>query len=398
MYKRDLLSSIAVKNYKSIASAHVSLTPFTVLVGPNGAGKSNFVDVLRFTVECLIFTVSVALQNRGGINAVRRHSTGHPTNFGLRFDIQLTDGGRALYAFEISAQSENKFRIKQERCLIQPFMGKEHGYIVVEGQFSHPVQGVRARIEPDRLALPLLSAVEEYRPIYDFLTGIRYYSLDPETIRQPQEPDPGEVLHTYGDNAAAVLREIQKRSPEAHKKICELLARVVPGVSQVEHVSLGQYETIRFKQDVGDKAPWNFNALNMSDGTLRALGTLLAIYQLNNPTLIVIEEPEATIHPGALEVIVDILKDGARHTQVLVTTHSPDILDDRDISDSEIRAVTSLRGKTEIGLLGPVARDMIRRQLYTAGELLRMGELAPEPSSIGQLSLFSPAMGRPEGK
>jgi predicted ATPase len=394
------LRRVIIKNYKSIAVTSVDLEPFTVLVGANGSGKSNFVDALRFVSDCLNTSISLALQNRGGINAVRLHSLGHPTHFGIRLVIELEQQGFADYSFEIAARQQGRFEVKGERCVVQTGLFRhEAKYQVQDGKFTQEFPGIRPKVETDRLALSVLSAVEEFRPVYDFLTSMRFYALAPDQIRQLQEPDAGEVLNRYGSNAAAVLREIQKRKPDSYERLCHLLSKVVPGTSQAEYLSLGQKETLRFKQDVGDKHPWNFNALNMSDGTLRVLGILLAVYQASTPTFIAIEEPEARIHPAALDVIIDILKDGTARSQILVTTHSPDVLDNRKIQDSELRLVTSQKGRTIIAPLAEVTRKVIRDRLYSAGELLRMEELRPDESvtQAQQPSLFG-APERPAAK
>src|SRR3990172_1548372 len=221
----SLLTQIQIKNYKSLGATVVDLGPFTVLVGPNGSGKSNFVDAMRFVSECLASSITLALQNRGGLNAVRRHSRGHPTNFGFRLFIHFADGTEGEYSFEIGARPEGKFTVIEERCALRSqLMGEEHSYNVRNGEFVREVPGIRPRIEPDHLALSVISAVPEFRPGYDFLTKMRFYALAPDRIRQLQEPDSGEVLSQDGRNAAAVLREIQKRSMQDHERLCRLLA------------------------------------------------------------------------------------------------------------------------------------------------------------------------------
>jgi len=387
-----MLRRVTIKNYRNHAATVVDFGRFTVLVGPNGAGKSNLVDALHFVNECVITSISLALHNRGGIGAVRRHSRGHPTHFGVRLEMELTQDQKADFSFEIAARPKGAFEVKRERCIVQNLLGESHQYDVESGAFRHGVSGIRPRIEPDRLALSVVSAVEEFQPVYDFLSSMRFYSLVPDQIRQLQEPDEGRVLEKDGSNAAAVLREIRESKSDAYERICRLLAKVVPGTSKAEYVSIGQKETLRFKQDVGDVAPWTFDTLNMSDGTLRVLGILLAMNQVSLPSFIAIEEPESTIHPAALEVLVDILRDGNMDTQVLITTHSPDILDNKAISDKEILVVETRAGRAAVSPVGEVSRKAIRQRLYTPGELFRAGELEPDirqaEERAQQLSLF----------
>lgn len=382
-----MLRRVEIKNYKSLASTVVELGKFTVLVGPNGAGKSNFVDALRFISECLTASITLPIQGRGGIDTVRRRSRGHPTNFGFRLGIELDSGQFADFSFEIAARPKRDFEIKQERCIVQALLAAPHKYEVESGKFKQEVPGIRAKIEPDRLALTVVSATEEFAPVYDFLSRMRFYSLSPDVIRKLQEPDPGKVLKRDGSNAAAVLREIRKENPDDYDRLCRLLSKVVPGTTKAEYSAVRSQETIRFKQEVeGDKWAWAFDSASMSDGTLRVLGILLAVYQLSPPSLIAIEEPESTIHPAAVDVLVDILKDGSHSAQILITTHSPDVLDNRMIKDNEILVVESIKGKTTIAPMTGVSREMVREHLYTPGELLRSGELEPDKEKATELS------------
>jgi predicted ATPase len=121
----------------------------------------------------------------------------------------------------------------------------------------------------------------------------------------------------------------------------------------------------------------------MSDGTLRALGILVALFQSGNGRahrvpLVGIEEPEIALHPAAAGVLRDSLRDASRNTQVIVTSHSPDLLDDSEISDEWIMPVIAEHGVTRIASLDEAGRTAIRERLYTAGELLRLDQLRPE--------------------
>lgn len=388
------LSRVQVRNFRSLDEVVVDLGDLVVLVGPNGSGKSNFVDVLAFVSESVTTTLTRALQVRGGVDAVRRRSAGHPTNVGIRLDLRLGEGRFASYSFEIAARPQGVFVVKRESCRVVTNGVRSASYDLREGEFVEAPSGIRPRIERDRLALTILSAAEEFREVYDFLASMRFYSLVPEHIRELQDPDTGAYLKRDGSNAASVLREIRASSPPDYERLRGLLAQVVPGMTGVEYEHLGSKETLRFRQEVGTKFPWTFPALSMSDGTLRVLGVLLAIYQQPPPPLVAIEEPESTIHPGASQVLIDAFREGQRRSQVLLTTHSPDILDSRDIRDDQLRVVTSFRGRTSISPLNLVSRQAVRAGLYLVGELMRSDGLQPDLDASRklamQLDLFGP--------
>ena len=109
---------VVLNNYKSIKECSVSLGPLTFLVGQNGAGKSNFLDALRLVAESLNTSLEHSSAERGGINEVRRRSSGHPTHFGIRIEWQLPDNTQGFYSFRVGAKERRGFEIQREDCRI----------------------------------------------------------------------------------------------------------------------------------------------------------------------------------------------------------------------------------------------------------------------------------------
>jgi len=396
------ITRVVLKNYKSIANCSVQLRPLVFLVGPNGTGKSNFLDALRLVTESLNSSLDHALRERGGINEVRQRSSGHPTHFGIRLDFALPDSVFGHHAFRVGAKPKGGFEVQQEECRIYACdaLGEDIFYSVNSGQVEDSNPKPLPPAADDRLFLVAASSRPEFRPLYDRLTRMGFYSLNPDEIRDLQPPDAGDLLLRDGSNLASVLNLLSVESPAAKQQVVELLSKVVPGVVDVAARHIGNKETLEFRQKVGENdAPWRFLAENMSDGTLRALGVLTALFQSSNGgvgkkvPLIGIEEPEVALHPGAAGVLRDGLAAASRRTQVIVTSHSPDLLDDKSISDENILAVNSKNGQTIIGPVDAAGRSSIRDRLFTAGELLRLSQLAPDPEEVdsipeAQLELF----------
>ena len=94
--------------------------------------------------------------------------------------------------------------------------------------------------------------------------------------------------------------------------------------------------------------------------------------------VIVIEEPEASMHPGALGSILDVLRLASRSMQVVVTTHSPDILDAKWVEDRHLRLLSWEHGSTRIRRVSKAVRSALAQHLMGAGELLRSNALTPE--------------------
>ncbi len=390
------IARVALRNYKSIAACDIELAPLSILVGPNGAGKSNFLDALRFTSQALRFSLDHAIRERGGINEVRRRSRGHPNHFGIRLDFRLPESS-GWYAFEVGAKPQGRYIVRKEECVaVSKDRDRSGSFRVENGQtvassFAHP-PGAGS----DRLYLMQVAGYPAFRPVYDALAGMGFYNFHPEQIRELQSPDPGDLLKPDGSNIASVLASLKAGSPESAERMVRYLSKVVPGTVGMEAKTVGPKLTLEFRQEVrGDRHPWRFLANNVSDGTLRVLGVLVALYQgsgmeSGNAMLVGIEEPEGALHPAAAGVLTDVLLEASGRVQVVVTSHSADLLDRDTIPLESIVAVVSKDGETRLAPLDDTGRAMLRDHLFTAGELLRIDQLSPNPelSMPRQLNLF----------
>lgn len=385
------LTRVQLRNYRSIASCDVRLGPLTFLVGPNGSGKSNFLDALRLITDALRTTLDHALRDRGGVHEVRRRSSGHPTHFAIRVAFQLPDGTPGHFAFEVGARSHGDYAVQKEECAVGGAR-----YFVREGEVVIKPTPIAPPGSADRLYLVNAAGLPEFRPVFDVLQSMGFYNLSPDKIRALQAPDKGELLARDGFNLSSVLERLEKLDDGSTKKrIEEYLSRIVPGLEGVDPKRVGHMETLEFRQHVeGSKDPWRFPAINMSDGTLRALGVLVALLQARveeRVRVVGIEEPEAALHPAAAGILRDALRDGSRHAQVIVTSHSPELLDAPDVSAEEIVSVFAEEGRTFIARVDEATRDTLKDRLYTAGELLKTNQLTPDREAVPeprQLQLF----------
>ncbi len=400
MTDRRLLTRVALRNYKSIGACDIRPAQLSFLVGPNGSGKSNFLDALRFVADSLGYSIDHALRDRGGIGEVRRRSGGHPNHFGIRLEFNLAEW-RGHYAFTVGAMPQMGFQVQSEECLVVEHDGNEsHYYRVERGYVRQSTISTPPVAAADRLYLVTVSGLEPFHAVYEALSSTGFYNLSPDAIRDLQLPDPGILLKRDGSNLASVLSNLSARSPKHKERIEAYLGKVVPGLAGVDRLSIGPRETLEFRQEVrGAEHPWRFPGANMSDGTLRALGALVALFQGfgfdgAGRRLVGIEEPEIALHPAAAGVLIDGLRDAAETAQILVTSHSPDLLDDDEIAADSILAVVVEHGETHIGPLNEAGRTVLRDHLYTAGELLRMNQLDPDPATANlnssQINLFGP--------
>jgi predicted ATPase len=390
MGSATFVTRVRLSDYKSIHACDVPLGPLTFLVGPNGSGKSNFLDSLHFITDALNDSLRHALRGRGGIAEVVRRSPQHSSAFTIQLEFSLRTGHSGHYAVTVS---QPRGTVRSEKCLIRhPSESPSEFFEVAGGQVvgtSTPVAGPPPA--PDHLYLVRAAALPAFRPVFDALSHMGFYNFEPERMRDPQPRDSDEMLARDGGNIASLLA----RSQPNKERIAEYLAAAVPGVRSVRTETAGTKDSIKFLQRViDDEAPWSFPATSMSDGALRVLGVLSALFQLGSSAqsdvpLVGIEEPETSLHPGAVGVLRDALREASEFKQVLVTSHSPELLDDRHLDANSILAVIARDGVTEVGPLNEATQSALRDRLYTAGELMRMEQFDPEqrnPEMMGELS------------
>lgn len=363
----------------------------TFLVGQNGAGKSNFADVFAFLAEAMTSPLSAVFDRRRGIGAVGyRDAISRAFNLGLKVELgDLNEAtSRAVYAFELGPAGSHDFEVVREQCLVELTDGSRNWFDRGRTGFRSSADSLKPVLDASALALPLIAGDKRFYWVLRFLTKMQAYRIEPAVLRETQDPSGGTRLRPDGSNTANVLREIERESPGDWQKIRTLLESVAPGTIDVRPKRQGDKLSLEFAQKLAGSRQVKFSALHMSDGTLRALGLFAAVFQRPRPSVLVIEEPEATMHPGALGAILDLLRHAGRFMQVVVTTHSPDVLDASWIEDRHLRMVGWEDGASHVAAVAESSRAALRERLMGAGELLRSnaltgaGRSALEPHEI----------------
>jgi len=398
-----MITRVHIKNYRSLESVDVELGRLSVLVGRNGAGKSNFVDALKFVQEALQVGLESAVANRNGLASLRRWTAkGRPCE--IEIEITVKRGSfHGTYSFVLAGSTENDFRVKRETCFAVRGGNSpaQDGFEIREGiwttrpaDFNSPeTAGSRALIAsrlnkhlaPNALFLPSIRVLMQ-SPLSEMLaslTGSGFFSIYPNTMREPQRFSSARRMGNNGENFSSALQFLRKQWEEQKRgQFAELLAalgRVVDDVSDVRVKQVGGYLVTEMRHDYqrggsatehDETAPW-FDLSQESDGTLRMLGLLIGLYQINpSRGLVAVEEPEVNIHPGALAVLADVLREVSERHQVLLTTQSPDLISRFAVDD--LRIVERQQGATRIGIIADSQRKAIEQQLFTTGDLLRI--------------------------
>ena len=374
-----MITRLRVSNYRSLGE-HVDLElgRFTVLVGPNGAGKSNVVDVLRFVSDAMHMGLSGAITHRDGIGAVRRWSGGHPFNVAIGLELFLEEGIQASYAFELRGDSAEEYKVKLEEASVASG-GELSAFRVENGVWMTGPPGLTPPLDDTSLALPIIGGDARFQPLVYALQRIAVYAIFPDTLRAPQKYGPLKPMDRHGSNWASILKDQPRDSwkPE----LVSALAKLTGDTEDIKVTQAAGYLVVQFRHTSPNRKPKWFGAAQESDGTLRVAGIVTALLQEPAVPVIGIEEPELTVHPGAIPLLYDFLKQASRRSQVLVTTHSPELLDLVDADD--VRVVLRDQEGTTVAPMSLEQREPVRQGLLTLGEVLRTEGLQQELPLVG---------------
>jgi len=387
---RPLITRVVLENYKSIGFCDVKLRPLAILVGPNGAGKSNFLDALRFLSEAIQGTIITAVRNRGGFNSIiKRGETNH---LGIRIEFVTASGSQGCYSIRLERDDRGDFLIERERCAVT---GPDAAfYDAMRGSLQSSLATPEGLVR-EGLYFPVMSGYAPFKPVYDLLSQFRFYNPNPREFLQPaNDEDSNRSLGSGGNNLANALNRMKtvdmlgrlrvgdqsRKNFSRLERVTEYIRVINPEIVRITTEAFGGFRYIQFHLKTDREA--SFSPSQMSDGTLRSLAVLTALFQgaggLLEVSLVGLEEPEIALHPAAAGVLFDAMQEASASVQVIATTHSADLLDKKDIDTNSILAVELEEGSTRIGPVDQTGRQALRDRLYTAGELMRMNYLRPE--------------------
>ncbi len=384
--KPPFLKRVRIRNFKSIKFCDVTLEPLTVLVGRNGSGKSNFVEALAFLRDVIDSGAGDAVREHGGSSRVlSKGASAESLSIEAEFTLPSAEGHDwwAKYRVVLSVPHKHAPKIMLEtfECMnsASPFRlaFERVGDQVVERNGTE--ESHESAFVGDRTHL-WWTDLQSAGFLSQRTRGIRTYNFLPNLIRQPQSMNREQMLDGTGRNLASVLASTKTDQPKLLDPISQYFSLITGGIELTEVIPLGEYETVGFRVPNSEQsAGIEFDAAGMSDGTLRVLAALTAAFQpgwpLDAPSLVAIEEPETSLHPAAMHALVDALNEATGRTQILLTTHSAELLDNPLIRTENVRVVEMVDGESVITSVDEGSAEIVRQQLDTLGGLERQAQL-----------------------
>jgi hypothetical protein len=317
---------IRLESWRNFRQAEVELAERVFLVGPNASGKSNFLDAFRFLHDVASLGFQSAVKSRGGVSRLRSFSA--PESSEISVTVAIGSEAQAdLWTYEI------RFRDGADGA---PILTAEHVRKGTAEILARPDEDDRQ--DPPRLAqtaLEQVSANREFREIADFLFSVFYLHVIPQLVREP-ERSAGKRADPYGGDFLEQVADVPPR----------ILQERLDWLTQALQAAIPQIERLEIKRDGRGLAHlraryrpsgrWQTET-DLSDGTLRLIGLLWAhLVQPSGP--LILEEPEISLHPEIVRRLAQVfaLMQSQGGRQVLLSTHSPDLLRDEGIGLDEV--------------------------------------------------------------
>jgi predicted ATPase len=388
-----MIHSIRVRNFRSIVDVTLSLSPVTVLVGRSGVGKSNLVLALRFLRDALRAGSESHLRDKllheWRASRPVTQASNSTTDFHIDFSLS---GVKDLFTYHLAIHSQGPTSSPISESLTL-------GANCLYAQEAKARQGQHWRIHPNTVVVPeagpialgrLPSIPEAVLAFTALTTGVGVHSFQDDVLQPARSNQKGlqrndSGLDDGGGNYLSTLREITRNLQDLNvrKDLVGALQKINPTVSSVELDDLQNPTTAVVGHKFQDKI-LPLSLAQESDGFRRFYAHLLALYQRPPKQTLVFEHPEDGIHPGALSLLAEEIKAAPQDNrgQVILTTHSPDLLDEFDVEC--IRVVELRNLQTVVGNVSNEQREALQENLLRAGELLtvdpaRIDGAAAEP-------------------
>lgn len=380
-----IISHIVLKNWRNFQSVEVDLKERVFIIGPNASGKSNFLDALRFLRDLAKpgGGLQKSISDRGGVSKIRCLYARQNPQIEIAIVLSESSKSEPIWKYELGIT-------QQSRGYRQPILAYERVWKGENKIIDRPNKD--DKIDRERLTQTFLEQVNanaDFRDIVKFLEPILYLHLIPQLVRHPEAfGTPGLSEDPFGRSFLERVAKTPERTRRSRlKKIEQALQSAVPQLNSLtdtkDQMGVPHLEAVyeHWRPNAGKQQEDQF-----SDGTLRLIGLFWSL--LETDSLLLLEEPEMSLNAEIVQKLPSLIYrlQSSRKRQVILSTHSPDLLSDKGIGGEEVLLMIPTAAGTQVEL---TSTNVNIKNLLEAGLSIADAALPrTAPTTIKQLELF----------
>lgn len=379
-----IISKLVLKNWRNFRLVDVQLTDRVFVIGPNASGKSNLLDALIFLRDVAKpgGGLQQAITQRGGLSKVRCLAARKEP--AVEIEVELSENGSApVYKYAIGIT-------QQVRGYRQPLLRYEK--VWKNGDLLLQRPDAQDNVDALRLTqthLEQISANATFRPVGRFFESIRYLHVVPQLLRHPESfQGPSAPEDPYGRNFLEMVAKTPEKTRKTRlRRIESALREAVPQLTNLtdtkDEAGIPHLEVVyeHWRPNAGRQREDQF-----SDGTIRLIGLFWSLLEGDAPLLL--EEPELSLHSEIIRKLPALFArlQRRRKRQLVISTHSWDLLSDKGIGGEEVLLLTPGHEGTDVV---SAASDSEIHALLDAGLSVADATLPrTTPPQLRQLDLF----------
>ncbi len=321
------IQSITIRGYKSFREIEeFQLRNLNIIVGANGAGKSNFLSFFKFASALAKGNLQTFIQQQGGPDALLYGTRKVTSQLDMEISFRPHEQKSVAYRCSLSPTADNRLIFSAESFDWNKWMDliEKRSIVLGRGQSESNLLMIRSLVSeqsevPD-IWQDVLNALQSWKQ-YHF-----HDTSDAAAVKRPQSSNDNLVLKAAADNLAAYLLRLRLEYPDYYQRIIDTIKLAAPFFGGFVNRPVSDKIELEWFEQRDPDTPYKAHVL--SDGTLRfiCLATLLMQPPELLPDTVLLDEPELGLHPYAINLLADMLKQVAEEKQVLVATQSVELL------------------------------------------------------------------------
>ncbi|MDR3088675.1 MAG: AAA family ATPase [Desulfobulbaceae bacterium] len=326
-------SRLQARGFRHLHDLDMPFAPLNVFIGVNGVGKSSILEVMRVLAASANGQLQKTINAAGGLASLKTY--GRDDSMSLRLEMPVA--GKEAISYELSLQiSGTGYRIAQETLRQRRHKRgeKDQYFKYIEAdesniRYYNPAKKKlqRPEWEQNPLETSLAQAPRMFQDTEKFralLSGSAlYHTLDVSPrapVRLPQMMQPAHMPGENGEDLVSYLFYARETDADRFREIENTLRVAFPNFERLEfHPVAAGSLALTWKETSYNKS---FYTHQLSEGTLRFLWLVALLHSPELPTVTLIDEPEVSLHPEMLRLLVELFREASSRTQLIVATHS----------------------------------------------------------------------------